>query len=92
VAAFVPSAGFHNQQSLFSRSIPQLQRVQAKFCMRNDGLWGRTQGRIVMAMKHTIVSGLLAANLMLASGLVCAAGQYGPGARASFSVSRHRQG
>ena len=45
-----------------------------------------------MAMKHTIVSGLLAANLMLASGLVCAAGQYGPGARASFSVWRHRQG
>ena len=33
-----------------------------------------------MAMKQTIVSGLLAANLVLASGLVCAAGQYGPGA------------
>ena len=32
-----------------------------------------------MAMKQAIVSGLLAANLVLASGLVCAAGQYGPG-------------
>jgi branched-chain amino acid transport system substrate-binding protein len=33
-----------------------------------------------MTMKQTIVSGLLAVNLVLASGLVCAAGQYGPGA------------
>jgi branched-chain amino acid transport system substrate-binding protein len=33
-----------------------------------------------MAMKQTIVSGLLAASLVLAGGLVCAAGQYGPGA------------
>ena len=33
-----------------------------------------------MAMKQTIVLGLLAANLVFASGLVCAAGQDGPGA------------
>ena len=31
-------------------------------------------------MKQTLVSGLFAANLVLASGLVCAAGQYGSGA------------
>ena len=33
-----------------------------------------------MAIKRTIVSGLLAAAFVLASGLICAAGQYGPGA------------
>ena len=33
-----------------------------------------------VGMSASIVSGLLAANLVLASGLVCAAGQYGPGA------------
>ncbi len=33
-----------------------------------------------MAMKQTIVSGLLAVSLFFASGLVCAAGQYSPGA------------
>jgi len=31
-------------------------------------------------MKQTVVTGLVAANLFLASGLACAAGQYGPGA------------
>src|SRR5262252_8682833 len=33
-----------------------------------------------MTMKQTVVTGLLAAGLLLASGLAFAAGQYGPGA------------
>ena len=32
-----------------------------------------------MAIKRTIVIGLSAASLVLANGLACAAGQYGPG-------------
>jgi branched-chain amino acid transport system substrate-binding protein len=77
----MPSAGIHYPQTLFLRS--STIHHGRKLYLRAHNGFGRSDelctGRDIMAMKRTIVTGLLAAGFVLIGGLVFAAGQYGPG-------------